>query len=565
MSQPSRIEHLCPIPRRVIESGGEFAVGEAVTRRVSDLAPQGYRLTINTDGTRIDATDAAGEHYARMTLAQLSSPAPGIIIEDWPDLPVRGVMLDVSRDRVPTMPALKQLIEQLSRWKINQLQLYFEHTFAYVDHEEVWHSASPLTADDVREVDTFCKTHHIELVANQNCLGHAERWLRKATYRPLALSPDGFDIMGLRRGPTTLDPSNPAAFDFVASLLGELLPNFASNRVHIGLDEPWELPPERIDEYVSWMTRLCALPVLRDREVLVWGDILAHHPELLGTLPDNVTVTEWGYEADHPFDDRARVLATAGQTSWMCPGTSSWQSLLGRTTNMRANTIAASQAARDYGSTGLLITDWGDWGHHQPAAVSLPGYAFGAAMSWCAASNANIDLSCVTDPAAVALGDVYLATSAQRPNCSSFVRHLYLPQARVRGITLDELDEARHQMSDGLELLADRTDSDADELRWAADVVALALDDTQSRVAGDGTLASMAAPDRGNLSERVADIAVRHAFLWTKRSRPGGLAGSRRWFTRLHEAYLSGEVPPGWPYPEVDLSDAEPSAAPDST
>ena len=559
MPAPTRLDHLCPTPRRVTRSGGEHLVGEVSARRVHDLSPQGYRLTVDAEGIRIDAADAAGEHYARMTLAQLGPTAPGVMIEDWPDLVVRGVMLDVSRDRVPTMASLKRLIERLSGWKINQLQLYFEHTFAYAHHEEVWRSASPFTASEVHELDRFCAIHHIELVANQNCLGHGERWLRNERYRGLALSPEGFDIMGVHRGPTTLDPSNPVAFDFIAALLDELIPNFSSNRVHIGMDEPWELPPERIGDYVTWMQRLCALPVLRNREVLVWGDIIARHPDVLGALPNNVTVTEWGYEAEHPFDERARWLADAGRAMWMCPGTSSWQSLLGRTTNMRGNTVAATSAARNHGATGMLMADWGDWGHHQPGVVSLPGYAYGAAMSWCAETNTDIDLSLVCEAAAVALGDVYLETAAQRPNCSAFVRQLYLPQIRVRHVTYNELDAARDRIDQGLALLGERADEDADELRWAADVVRLALDDAQSRLNGEGTLSSMSELDRAHLAERAFDIETRHAELWPKRSRPGGLAGSRRWFTRLREAYLSGEVPYGWPYPEVDESNGDPA------
>lgn len=40
-------------------------------------------------------------------------------------------MLDVSRDKVPTMETMIKLIKMLASWKINQIQLYMEHTFAY--------------------------------------------------------------------------------------------------------------------------------------------------------------------------------------------------------------------------------------------------------------------------------------------------------------------------------------------------------------------------------------------------------------------------------------------------
>ena len=98
-------------------------------------------------------------------------------------------MLDISRDKVPTMDTLFALIDRLAGWKVNQIQLYSEHTFAYRDHEVVWRDASPMTADEIRAVDAYCTERHIELVPNQNCLGHMDRWLQHDEYRHLAMAP----------------------------------------------------------------------------------------------------------------------------------------------------------------------------------------------------------------------------------------------------------------------------------------------------------------------------------------------------------------------------------------
>src|SRR5664279_285602 len=109
--------------------------------------PQAYRLTIAPDWIDIRGNDAAGVFYGIQTLIQMISQAqktiPCGLIEDWPDFPSRGVMLDISRDKVPQMKTLFALVDLLSSWKINQIQLYTEHTFAYRDHHEVWEKASP--------------------------------------------------------------------------------------------------------------------------------------------------------------------------------------------------------------------------------------------------------------------------------------------------------------------------------------------------------------------------------------------------------------------------------------
>ncbi len=146
------------------------------------LPSEGHRLHISGDAIELQATDEQGLLWAATALDQLLSQhgrkLPRLRIEDWPDFPVRGYMLDISRDRVPATPWLHDLVQTLSSLRINQLQLYTEHTFAYSDHELVWRHASPMTAEDVRALDAHCRANGIELVPNQNSFGHMERWLR---------------------------------------------------------------------------------------------------------------------------------------------------------------------------------------------------------------------------------------------------------------------------------------------------------------------------------------------------------------------------------------------------
>ena len=113
-------------------------------------------------------------------------------------------MLDVSRDRVPKQAELLSLVDRLSRLRINQLQLYTEHSFAYAGHEVVWRDASPMTPLEIRELDAHCADRGIELVPNQNSFGHMHRWLQHDAYRELAEKPDD-DVPGCPLHP--LEPS----------------------------------------------------------------------------------------------------------------------------------------------------------------------------------------------------------------------------------------------------------------------------------------------------------------------------------------------------------------------
>lgn len=364
---------------------------------------ESYRLRIDGGGIRIDAATPTGVFRAAATLKQwLASrgrptaagfEVPAVEIEDRPDFPIRGAMLDVSRNRVPTMAYLRRLIERLAEWKINHLQLYVEHTYAYADHEEVWRDASPFTAEEIRELDEYCRERFIELAPNQNSFGHFHRWLVHDRYRPLAEVPEGF------RHPFSIDPepfslcaTDPRVLELLAGLYDELLPQFTSRRFNVGLDETFDLGRGRSAEacaergkpavYLDFLRSVHGLATERGRQTLFWGDIVLEHPELIDRIPEDAVALCWGYEADHPFEDQCARLAASGREFWVCPGTSSWNSFGGRLRNAVSNLAAAASAGMEAGARGFLVTDWGDHGHLQPPAIAELPLSIGAGFAW---------------------------------------------------------------------------------------------------------------------------------------------------------------------------------------
>jgi hexosaminidase len=565
--------NLLPRPRSISVVGGRCQWREPSVRTDPSLPPEGYRLEVTPDAVQLTSADEAGAFYGQATLGQMrklhDGELPACKVEDWPDFPVRGVMLDVSRDKVPSMQTVEELIDRLASWKVNQVQLYMEHTFAYPGHQDVWADASPFTAEEVRFLDNFCRERHVELVPNQNCLGHMGRWLKHERYRPLAMFPDGWTERGRWRAPTTIDPAKPGALALVRELLAELLPKFRSRRVNVGLDEPFEMPPERLDEYGAWVTTVREVPELEGHSMLMWGDILADHPELIARLPDDVTVCEWGYEDWHPFDARLKQLAAAGRPFWVCPGTSSWLTILGRTTNMIGNCRAAAEAGLTRGASGFLNTDWGDMGHLQYAPVSEPGFAYGAAVSWCLKANRDLDLAAALDAhafddqagelgaAVLALGDAYLGVVPKMWNMSALTMHLYWPQLQLgrtfsEGLSIDDLLGVEQGLADAVDRLGRarprRPDGDLvlDELRAGAALVSLMCRDARARLETDGWLASVPEARRRELATDLEPIIETHRRLWLARNRPGGLDDSLAWLEHLEECYRTGTTDRAW-------------------
>ncbi|MEY2473047.1 MAG: hexosaminidase [Actinomycetota bacterium] len=512
------------------------------------LRPEGYRIVLRDGDASVESADAAGARNAQATLAQLEAPYPDGVIEDWPAIAVRGVMLDVSRCRVPTLDTLKALLARLASWKINHVELYLEHTFAYAGHEEVWRDASAYTADELRELDDFADAVGIELTGQQNCLGHMERWLKHDRYRALAISPDGFTApWGEKRGPSTADPDNPATLALARDLFGQLLPNLRSRRAHVGLDEPWELTAERSGSWITYLQSLRAARELAGHHVLVWDDVLVHNPELLSSIPSDVTICDWGYEAAQPFDERAAELKTMGLPFWLCPGTSSWTTVAGRWTNAVTNIASACTAAVANGAEGVMVTDWGDQGHIQHHVISDPMFAWAAACSWNPSANAD-DIPAVIgelgEPLRL-LGDVHTLVEPQLFNMSILTVPLYRPHAKfghgrtTGSITVEALEACAAQVRDA-RALAEHASAGLprDEALATADLMALLIDDGLERKRADGTLTHASAARLRDFADRATALRDVHTRIWHARNRPGGLGECLANYDRLLSGYV---------------------------
>jgi hexosaminidase len=401
---------LLPFPRSLKRQAGIFVLpkeqpllGIAWVRSAkAPDHPEGYSLTIDRRGVRIEYRETGGLRAAGATLRQLireyGRRLPYLKIRDWPDFARRGVMLDVSRGRVPKLETLLDLVERLADFKINEFQLYTEHTFAYRRYKSVWQSWGALTAAEIRTLDARCRELGIDLVPNQNSFGHLRYFLEHPKVKKLAEVSEPYEgsTGDFLRFPTTLAPSNPGTIKFIRKLYEELLPNFSSQFLNVGCDETWDLgrgQSKKLCErrgkgrvYVDFLKQIQREAAKRGRRMMFWGDIILNHPELIKSLPKNVIALNWGYEATHPFENEAATFAKSKVPFYVCPGTATWMTLLGRHGTAFANLKFAAEAGRKHGAIGYLNTDWGDGGHPQPLAVSWPLYVVGAAHSWCSKS-----------------------------------------------------------------------------------------------------------------------------------------------------------------------------------
>jgi len=255
----------------------------------TNLGPEGYELTVNTNGVVIRAPTQAGLFYGVQTLLQLLPPEifssnvvaaagwqmPCVQITDWPRFPWRGLMLDVSRhfytpaevETVLDLMALHKLntfhwhLVDDQGWRIEikkyplltqagawRKQSDIERPIAATNAHPAW--AEPATSKfgadgryggfytqvEIRQVVAYAAARHIKIVPEIEMPGHSMAALTAYAQFSCFGGPYNTDN-DLRLHTGIYDPSKQGTFQFLEGVLTEVFQLFPGQYVHIGGDE----------------------------------------------------------------------------------------------------------------------------------------------------------------------------------------------------------------------------------------------------------------------------------------------------------------------------------------
>lgn len=354
-----------------------------------------YHLIIQEDRIQIISKTEKAAFYGLVTLKQLQSEQ--IIetqeIKDKPDLEVRGLMLDISRAKVLNVSSIKKIIDLVAELKYNHLELYVEgFSYEYKNIKEALADKNYLTQEEYLEVEKYAIEKYIDFVPNQNGFGHMSDWLALDKFKELAECPDGFEIWGSKRPPSTLDPTNPKSFELVKQMYEEMIPFTKSKYFNMNFDEPYELGHGKSkqeclktsteDVYIEYLEKLANVVRKYNKTPMIWGDVLVKHPDKISKLSKDIVFIDWGYNKAYDFVNHAKMLEELKVKYLLAPGTSTWSSITGRFIDMKETIENSTYASKKYHGLGILLTDWGDMGHLQYLPSSYLGFIYGAMLSW---------------------------------------------------------------------------------------------------------------------------------------------------------------------------------------
>lgn len=362
-----------------------------------------YKLSINTKFVEFYSDGLRGLFYCLQTFKQILSQCHSVLpcyeIIDKPDFSIRGYYLDISRGRVPTLESLKRIVDTLAYYKINQFQFYVEHTFAFENMSEMWTNASPITAEEILILDEYCIERNIELVPSFATLGHMYTFLGCNSYNHLAElenCPKNSDKWGVIPLNSTLNAKSDEAFSHIVKMLDEVIPLFKSKKFNICCDEPEDIGKGKnkndsdrdngIKLYINYLNRIAAYMESKGKEVMFWSDVIIKHPQYLSKVSKELTCLNWCYSNDKDIlEERKRyvkTIAESGISQYMCSSTRAEGKLLRNYEVSYENCLAMTKMGHEFDVKGIMITDWGDWGHVSMLSGAVIAIIVSSCMSW---------------------------------------------------------------------------------------------------------------------------------------------------------------------------------------
>lgn len=372
-------------------------------KKKSSMEDEEYKLSIKKDNIEINASTSKGLLYGIQTLIQIireyGYSLPGVIIEDKPYFKHRGFYHDVTRGKVPKLETLMNLVDKASFYKINELQLYIEHTFAFKGMSEVWIDKDPLTSEEIILLDRYCKNKHIELIPSISTFGHLYEVLRTKSFKNLCelteTTKPEYSFVD-RMAHHTLNVTDEDSIKLVGNMLEQFMPLFSSNKFNICCDETFDLGKGKSSKeadrlgigklYVDFLNKVISIVKEYDKEIMFWGDVILNHPDLINTIDKDAICVNWNYWCGVEEKD-TRIIAESGRKQYVCPGVGGWSHLMNLMDNAFENIYRMISYGVKYDAIGVLNTNWGDYGHINLLYSSIPGMIYGAALSW----NPNIE------------------------------------------------------------------------------------------------------------------------------------------------------------------------------
>lgn len=356
----------------------------------------GIELRRTPDGWHLRLADDAMLGRAAVLLEEEQERPVGWEHREKPAYRRLGILVDCSRNAVPTPASLRQLLRMLCRMGYNTVQLYMEDVYEVEGYPYFGHGRGRYTKRELKELDAFAASLGMELVPAIQTLAHLGQTLK---WKAMDRFVDTGDI--LLTDSTDTEALLNAMFDTLREC-------FSTTRINIGMDEAHLLGLGRHLDLHGYENRTALMMrhfgmVHRVANAhgfapMLWSDMFfrlasggeyyapdcALDTSVARDIPDDTSLIYWDYYSqDEQLYDRmlekhkllcARTLFAGGAWKWsgFAPANQFSMELA----------QSAHAACVRQGVEEVLVTLWSDNGAECPIAAVLPALQFWAELCW---------------------------------------------------------------------------------------------------------------------------------------------------------------------------------------
>ncbi len=361
---------------RIADTGAEIVCRE------SDELTAEYNGKTLTIGTR----DGKGFFRALSLSVNMSKNKPFSLREQY-RLHNLGLMVDCSRNAVPTPEMVKKLIRYMAALGYTSLQLYTEDLFE-VDCEPFFgYLRGRYSQDDLRALDTYAARFGIEMIPCVQTLAHFTAPTRWDKFNEGKHDINDILLVGEEK-----------TYAFIEKIFATMRACFRSKNIHIGMDEAHMLGLgkyldkhgycNRFDILCQHLERVAALAEKYDFTPMMWSDMFFRlafggeycvrggsvPKEVRKKVPKNVKLVYWDYYScdKNNYDDMLRAHKEFTAPTIFAGGFWKWGGFAPHNGFSLAATQAALNSVKRYGVDEVFFTMWGDNGAECPLFSVLP-------------------------------------------------------------------------------------------------------------------------------------------------------------------------------------------------
>lgn len=347
---------------------------------------ESYKLEISNGKITITSAGGRGLFYGAMSLLQLiensdNNNFENVVIFDYPDLAIRGISDDISRGQVSTMENFKKIISTIARYKMNTFMPYIEDVLQFDAYPTIGVNRGALSKKEVKELIEYADKHYVEIVPIFQTLGHYENILSQEEFLHYAEFP----------GAASLCVGCEETYEFLETMLKEVFELFPSEYFHMGADESYDVGLGKSKHLVEASNiatvhakhyeRVNDICKKYGKKVLMYGDIILQHPEILDMLPKDITVVTWHYRADNDYPS-TRTFKSYGINYYVSPSVWNFHTTFPTNINALPNIEYIIKSGIENGAQGMINSNWGDYGAETIKELIYYGYAWSAQCSW---------------------------------------------------------------------------------------------------------------------------------------------------------------------------------------